>query len=397
MGRSEGHVKVRLCEVENVPGFLRNSKNVTPGSIIRPEALESCIREGVDGWVKGRKDMILHRDIDLCYGGRDDVNNLAMTTNEVRNCFRKYSKLIEVPIDRNPGATLLLCPVLYHRAYLETFNRNHSFRVVQRSEDQVRTKMKEDYVEGGLNRIARWQTGGKISQAYVLPKDKDLDRWRPISPCTTDPARVAAARVGRAVRYMLFGLRRAEHFDLKSMDELGERCRGIQREFRARGDVAIARSYHIKDMFARLSHEKVMEAVDWVISYHERKGLKGVRVSMRGKLCAMVRKVRKEDGFVVMKFEDIKREVAFELSHSFVRCAGSIMVQRFGIPMGRNYSPALACLVCAMAESAFMKRAVGEEVAIRGMRMIDDVAVMVGCASDRPETFRKAIRILDVF
>ncbi|GBG58922.1 hypothetical protein CBR_g24273 [Chara braunii] len=318
LSRSEGHVKVRINEVKDVPG-----------------------------------------DLEGCCVDQRGIQTAAMTTNEVRRVFRKYADLVAVPIDRNPGATLLLCLVLYHQACTETFNGNPSFRVVHMSEGQILARMKEEYLRKGLNRIARWQTGGKVGQAYVLPKDKDLGRWRPISPSTSDPARLAAARVGRAIRFMLFGLRRAEHFDLKSLDEVGKWCKEVQGEMMAKGDGVLVRSYDIKDMFARLSHESVMEAVEWVVRYHEKKGMKGVKVSTRGKMCAMMRKVRSEDGFVILLFEDIKKEVEFELSQSFVRCAGTMLSQRFGILMGRNSSPALECLVCAMAESEFIRRTQG--------------------------------------
>ncbi|GBG82153.1 hypothetical protein CBR_g34434 [Chara braunii] len=374
-----------------------NSKNVSCGCIVSPETLEACIGKGIARWVKGRKEPVKRRDMEKCYGQWDSAQTLAMTTNEVRRVFRKYTRLVVVPIDQNPEATLLLCPMLYHRACVETFNCNTSFRVLQKSEAQIIARMKDEYVRRGLDRIARWQIGGKIGQAYILPKDKDLGRWRPISPSTFDPARLAATRVGKAIRFMLFGIKRADHFDLKSMDEMGEWCKGVEGKLRACGDGVLARSYDIKDMFARLSHESVLDAVEWVTRYHEKKGMKGVKVSLRGKMCAMVKRMRKEEGFTVISFDDVRKEAEFELSQSFVKCIGNVLSQHFGIPMGRNSSPSLARLVCAKAESAFMRRTYEVGLTVRGMRMIDDVAVMVGFAPGISETFRRVVQMLDEF
>ncbi|GBG69342.1 hypothetical protein CBR_g4039 [Chara braunii] len=298
--------------------------------------------------------------------------------------------------DARKGATLLVCPVLYLRACKETFNWNRSFQVINETEAQVLGGMKMEYERLSLKGVARWQTGGRIGRAYVLPKDKDLDRWRPISPGTNDPARLAGARVGRAIRYMLFGVRRTEHFDLRSTDELKERCEAFQREMGKGGDGVLARSYDIKDMFAKLSHQRVMEAVEWLIMYHEKRGMKGARVSQRGKLCAM-RTLRKVEGLVTLGFDDIRKEVDFELTYIYVGCTRVVLRQIFRIPMGRNSSPALACLVCARSEATFMRQVTRSGMMVRGMRMIDDVAVMVGFRTNHMDTMVKAATILDEF
>eukprot|EP00896_Chara_braunii_P022071 GBG79947.1 hypothetical protein CBR_g30210 [Chara braunii] len=299
-----------------------------------PELRKLCNREGIE-W--SRRDTVIGESVKC----KAKLAYVKFAEKGKAGCSADY---------RNPGATLLICPTAYHRACKDTFGRNPSFRVIPEAEDKVLKRMRSNYEQQGLTSIARWQSGGKIGLAYVLPKDKDLQRWRPISPSTCDPSRVAAARVGRAIRYMLFGLSRKEHFDLKSMDEVGERSKTIERELGKSADDAFARSYDIKDMFARLSHESVVEAVEWVVKYHQSKGFKGVRVSCRRKLCTMMRKIRKEEGFVTMTFEEIRREVGFELSHSFVRCTGSLLRQEMGIPMGRNSSPALACLLSNVKE-----------------------------------------------
>ncbi|GBG76429.1 hypothetical protein CBR_g22177 [Chara braunii] len=190
---------------------------------------------------------------------------------------------------------------------------------------------------------------------------------------------------------------KTKHFDLKSMDELRKQCEEIQQDLCPKGDEVLARSYDIKDMFAQLSHKSVLEAVDWVIMWHERRGMRGLRVSQRGKLCAMVKRVRKEEGIVILLFDDIRREVAFELSRSYVRCMFSLLMQEFEIPMGRNSSPALACLVCIRDESAFLERMTGLGAVARGIRMIDDVEVLVGFMMSGRDTIERVVMALDEF
>ncbi|GBG85745.1 hypothetical protein CBR_g40474 [Chara braunii] len=395
--RHEGHVKVRLSEIEGIPAFMRNSNNVTCGIMISPHALETCMKRGIENWAKGKMIQVDRGDIEMCFRRGEMGGSGAMTTNAVRAAFGGLSRLVTVPIDQNPGASLILCPVLYLKACKDTFNHNPGFQLVARTEDQVLRTMREDYTRNGLTKVARWQSRGRMGQAYVLPKDKDIGRWRPISPCTFDPARVAAARIGKAIRYMLFGLPKNHHFDLRSTEDLVKKCGEVRRDMSQRYDEAIARSYDIKDMFSKLSHEVIIEAVDWLIAYHERRGMRGVKVGVRGKLVAMVKRVRKEDGMVAVSLEDLRKEVAYELSNSFVRCAGKLLAQRFGIPMGRNSSPALACLVCAKAEYEYMNREHERRSLVRGVRMIDDVMVIIGFRRSAAVSLERVTALFEEF
>ncbi|GBG78065.1 hypothetical protein CBR_g26002 [Chara braunii] len=381
----------KLCSQEGIEWSKKDSA-IVPGRM-----LERCIKEGVGAWFKGRQVRIEMRELQDCYQvGRCD-HSKAMTVEEVEDVMKPFKQLVAVPIDRNPGSTLLLCPQLYVEACRATFNRNPSFTLVQRGEEQLLRGMRGEFDRRGLGRIARWQTGGKFGQAYGLPKDKDLDRWRPISPATDDPARLAGAREGRAIRYMLFGLDRRLHFDLKATDELKERMEKIERELGSVAEGALAASYDIKDMFARLTHDSVMEAVEWITHLCAAKGFKGVSICLRGKICTMMRLNRKREGCVSLSFAEIKSIIQFELLNTYVKCAGSLLKQEFGIPIGRNSSPTLACLVCAKAEAGFMNSLGANRALLRGVRMIDDVAIVVAYRVGDVESNQEARRIREAF
>ncbi|GBG75633.1 hypothetical protein CBR_g20262 [Chara braunii] len=388
--RFKRHVKVRLEHVHGIPAFVMNSKNVTRGMRISHKMLAECVLEGVKPWAKGKAMNIDRESIERCFDTRRGVGVLAMSTGEVREVMTDFQNLVAVPVDRNPGASLIPCPYLYITACKEIFNLSASFVEVFRSETEVLAEMKREYEEKGLQRVARWQTSGKVGHAYVLPKDKDLQRWRPILPCTHDPARLAGSRAGKAIRYMLFGLDRRCHFDLKSMDELREVCGRVESKLGAKADAAYARRYDVKEMFSRLSHQSILEAVAWLIECHKERGMIEVKVCARGKICAMTKRARKEEGFVLMSFEDIRAIVEFELNHTFVKCTGGMFKQIFGIPMGRNSIPAIACLVCACTEAKFVRSLGRRAGLVMGLRMIDDVAIIAAFSSDNEHSARNA-------
>ncbi|GBG93222.1 hypothetical protein CBR_g60864 [Chara braunii] len=275
--RTGGHVKARLEEIPGIPTFMKNSRNVTSGYEVSVEHLEQYLGCSLKAWT-GTANLKISREDGLkCLTNRGFKDSQAMTCREVSRWVDTLEKLVRVPIDRNPGATLVICPVLYLHACKMTFNKNHSFIPVPETEMQILSKMKDEYRRRELGSTAMWGAGGRIGQAYVLPKDKDLDRWRPISPAVHDPARLAGARLGRAIRYMLLDFKGIYHFDLKATYSLRSRCEQIQEQFRRSGMDAIARSYDIKHIFARLSHHAVMESVRWLVRYHEDRGLVGVQ------------------------------------------------------------------------------------------------------------------------
>ncbi|GBG72714.1 hypothetical protein CBR_g12282 [Chara braunii] len=392
-----GHVKVRLDDISGVPSFLKNSRNVTCGDVASIPVLRDCILAALKTWSRGKRIKIGDEDLKkyIVHERMKDIR--AMKGAEVKAWSRRFGNLVAVPIDRNTGATLLICPVLYLHACKMTFNFSPSFAPVQKSEMAILREIKQNYARKGLEKIATWGTGGEIGQAYVLPKDKDLERWRPISPATKDPARLAGSRIGRAVTFMLFGTMKTEHFDMRAMDDLRRRSQEIQREFREVVDGMYARSYDIKDMFARLAHESVIDEVRWIIEIHRRRKFVGVRVSQRGKICMMAKNARRSEGFVLLDFTLIMEAVTYELENTYVKCAGEILKQDFGIPMGRNSSPALACVVCARSETMFVESMGRDRDLIRGIRMIDDIAVFVAFETGDQVSKDKAAGIFDLF
>ncbi|GBG66897.1 hypothetical protein CBR_g72652 [Chara braunii] len=395
--KSQGHVKVRIDDIPQTPKFVMNSRNVTYGDTVSIETLRTCAVESLKAWSRGKMLWIEEGDLAGCYIDISRGGCRAMSAQQVREWGREIASLVAFPIDRNPRGTLVVCPLLYHHACKLTFNWNASFVPVQESEEQVLKEMRRRYEREGMGAIATWGKGGKIRRAYVLPKDKDQGRWRPISPATSDPARLASARIGRAIRYMTFTAGDQQHFDLRSTDELKEKCGQILRDLEPECGFAYARNYDVKDMFARLSHGSVMEATRWIVDHHRRRNLVGVRVSRRGKICMMARNQRKSEGFILITFEQSLRAVSFELENTFTMCTNEILKQEFGIPMGRNYSPALACLVCARSEAVFLNTLGRDRRFIRGMRMIDDVAIVVGLEDREVDAERKAGRIMSSF
>ncbi len=91
---------------------------------------------------------------------------------------RRFRGLVLAPIDQNQGDTAVVCPVLYRHVFGKMFSWNADYANVPYEEKEVIQQSKQDFEGEGLLKVAEWKTDGRIAKAYVIPKDKDLTRWR---------------------------------------------------------------------------------------------------------------------------------------------------------------------------------------------------------------------------
>ncbi|GBG92229.1 hypothetical protein CBR_g54772 [Chara braunii] len=258
--------------------------------------------------------------------------------------------------------------------------------------------MREDYKRAGLEKVAAWNGKGRIGDAYVLPKHKDLEKWRPIAPTNNEPTKTGSMRIARALNALLVRLPAGEHFNMGVTTQLKERLMGIERERGSRrtGAMAILRSSDIKEMFTSLPHTSIIEAVEWLLGEWEKKRRTGVSVSRRVKEVVMSKKSM-GNGYVKLSFHLIISYVKYELAHTYTKCAGVLLKQEVGIPMGKNSSPPLACILCAKFEMEFMRSLGKDRALVHSVRFMDDVATTILVDRRKEDSFHKAEEIMARF
>ncbi|GBG66633.1 hypothetical protein CBR_g66769 [Chara braunii] len=255
------HVMTRIRGIPGIPDFLRNSRNVPRvlpkhwmlelgkqivriASYLRSSyVVDKCELEGC--W-------------DLQLEGEDEAYLFYLN-----QWFLRLKNFVCIPIDRNTADTLVVCPVLY-RHYLDmSFNWNLSFRAVNYGESDVLFRMREVFLDLSLHKLGKWDVGGRFEEAYVLPKHKDLSRWRPISPTCTEPTRLASSRAATALNALLFALAANTGFNLKAVMHVLPGMQAMDRDFRQKHyHDLVPVSFDVKDMFVSLAHTDVLRAVD---------------------------------------------------------------------------------------------------------------------------------------
>ncbi|GBG84771.1 hypothetical protein CBR_g39148 [Chara braunii] len=334
--KKDGHILTRVSEIKNEPMFVRNAKNVT-----RPDEQNSKrdIIQGISmaiAHLKGRTQEEMN--FDSCVK-TENGKCAAWIEGEVRNWASKNQGLVLVPVDRNPGDTVLICPVLYRHGFGSTFTWNPDYESVGKPEAEVLARCKKESEEAGLTEIGRWKSDGKLGRSYVISKDKDLQRWRPIAPACNDPAVLVQRRGARALHCLVTRFSRRKNFHLKSTMELKEDLENAGEILSREGcDMAMGRCYNIKEMFSSISHASVKDEVSDLVMHFEEQGWRQVRVATRGKLCHMSKTDRKEPGFVTVKLDMIRTIVEYDVADAYMMHGGVVRKQIIGIPMGRTTS-----------------------------------------------------------
>ncbi|GBG62079.1 hypothetical protein CBR_g28555 [Chara braunii] len=335
-----GHVLTRFSDLEGIPAFMKNAKNVTSQS--------------QETWEEGK----------------------------VATWARRFRGMVLAPIDWNQGDTAVICPVIYRHAFGKTFVWNSDYVVVREEEQRILQTARQKFEQADLQKIARWKTDDRIGQACVISKDKDLSRWRPIAPTDNDPASLAQKRVAKALQclhYLIKMFPTEQSFYLNAIQELPGRLETTQRRFTEMGCTGVeGRCYDIKDMFTKIPHEAVRKAIWQMLLWYANRGWKQVKVSRRGKLCTISKTRKMADGYVGLQFEQLFSMVNYDLDHAYIKCGEIVTRQASEIPMGKSSSPTLATITCAMAEFNCLRGLGSDRKLVAGWRIVDDITVIVG-------------------
>ncbi|GBG91495.1 hypothetical protein CBR_g52451 [Chara braunii] len=328
--RSEGHVRFRLSEIEGLHPLLRNAKNVP--RVVRDDRIELLheeLRNGFSQWRNWRGDLsrIAREELHKCMGSCA-LDKGQLTTAHVRDLKLKLQGLVLTPLDRNPRETLVLCPSLYFEAMMVTFVRSLGYKIIETPSKEVLREIREDVAIRGLTKFARWDKDGDFGSAYVIPKQKDVSRYRPICPTFMEAMVWTGRAVSKGMNHLLKTLPRRWHFNLTSVSGLASRVREVNRRILRldAGDEVLTVSFDIKEMFSGLPHKDIMAAVDWLLDFHRGKGRVSVRVNTRGRGSSFGRTTG-ADHWRSLDFTQMREFVLLELQHTYTFATGVLLQQ----------------------------------------------------------------------
>jgi hypothetical protein len=202
--------------------------------------------------------------------------------------------------------------------------------------------------------VAKWRKMCAIPRPYVLPKEKDITRFRPVIPYDKHPLKKASNIISRALMYILIEFC-PQSYTLFKTEDFKPVLHQVNRVLEDNPNLILtARSGDVKQMHVDLPHDNIVQALDWLLDIFKTKtrgqelfcmsfGRTGVRIGKR---------IAK--GEVRVKISHIRTLVHIYLETAYFFISGEIMRQINGIPIGGPKSPFLAILSCAYNENALL-------------------------------------------
>ncbi|GBG88137.1 hypothetical protein CBR_g46625 [Chara braunii] len=383
-----------MNDIPEVSTFLHNSKNIPyPGRLASIDVINSSCRHSLSVLRKIGVNEELR--ISPTKIGRTGPSIPAGTilTEYVLGVKKAFEGLGLSPLDRNPEATLVECPVLYYNGMVRTFNGIPDFEHINKTDHTILTEMKKEYKKEKLHKIAKWDNKGVIQNAFIMSKDKDIEKKRPICPSFASPLRFAGRFVVQCLN-CFFRNFKGKNFNLSYGKELKEDLNNINRRIEQDELQVIAQTFDIKEMFSQIPHEEVQDAVHWIIGEFKNKGKHWIRYKTRGKGATFCKSAQ-EKGWKSIRLNDIDKLVNFILKNVVFKSVGTVLKQNKGVPMGGQASPPLANLVCMFSENKFLKSLGKDERFIHGKRYFYEHSPVSSfcseCRDDRSGLFLEAI------
>ncbi|GBG77497.1 hypothetical protein CBR_g23942 [Chara braunii] len=344
------HVRFRLQELEGVPPMMHNANNIPRAQ--HPDRLKLLSREMEETfgiWKnRGEREVeVATKEVAGCLTGAKKLSDKCLDVGTVKEWRTKLDGLVKTPLDRNQGETFIMCPCVYHEAMMNIFVTNPGYRFVTNDEEEVKKEMRDAFKEGGIAKFTRMQAKGSFGQAYVQPKHKDVERYRPICPSYSDPTTGTGKCVAKALNHLVFNLSADWHFNLRSVADVASRVQRIN-ESCAKSTTAevqlVVMFYDIKDMFSKLPHQEIMDSVNWIVDHYVSKRKKTIRVNTKGRGRSFGRTTG-ADHRRELSLEDIRTFVKIDMENTYVYATGVLLKQVIGIPMGKLGLPGLGLTV----------------------------------------------------
>ncbi|GBG59868.1 hypothetical protein CBR_g66674 [Chara braunii] len=238
MPRVDGHMLARIAQCSVAPVFMHKGKNILQGDIgTKTMKVQRSVGRSLETIM--RRDLYQVADPSMFQEAVSDrsVARPACSEKQAREVAEKLSHLVVVPVDRNPGDLVVMCPSTYQHSLQMMFNLNLAYQqVTEKNDKEVLAHVRTEFGRLGLDKIGAWNPAAKLGQAYVLPKHKDLTRWRPIAPANAEGTKTAGRRLARALNYLLERVPKARHFNLKVMAMLKKNLEKAGRRLSIYGD-----------------------------------------------------------------------------------------------------------------------------------------------------------------
>ena len=285
--------------------------------------------------------------------------------------------LVVGPLDRNSGSLFFICAREYHTLLHKQFIEDSvHYRLLNEEPHVVLARMRAAFMESGLHLFGGWSRMGAMPVGYLLLKDKDLSRCRPVVSCCKHPARTSLRFLARGGTLLVKLVIHLLHFNIMVTSQLADIFGGMD----IHSDMWFVTSFDVKQLYTELRHATVEQEVMFFMQLASSK--------LHSQLFHAYRRSQYRHAFVGMspnlaqakqaRFADILVGLWYEMDHACFQLGPIVLQQYTGLGIGTFLAPFAA--VATMIAREYKWLATMQDTLHRpilGARFMDDLGVAI--------------------
>ena len=220
---------------------------------------------------------------------------------------------------------------------------------------------------------------GNIPYGYGFPKDKNIDKYRPVVSYFKHPCKNAYKVVCKGIMECLKMITNdnKNNFVLwKTGDLLDVLKSKVDNLIRMYGNDSklLVKAYDIKNFYTNLNHDEIRCAIKWLhdslkLKYRNHKFI-NINKKKDEKNVFIGNEMKNSD-WLSLTLDNIEDLVNLDLDNTFFMIGDKVLKQKKGVPMGSPISPVLAILVAAYYEYKFYMDSIDIEQILLMVTVLD--------------------------
>jgi hypothetical protein len=296
----------------------------------------------------------------------------------VKSIIKPFQKdICFVEVDKNARSWCLICPKRYIERTNEAFQEENLYKKINEKEiNQEENNMRRDYPWNSIITLFK----GTFGNARILPKNKDLEKSRPLVSFFKFPARMAGKIAARCLTKLVnWAGNKLKSMDLKTTEHFINFIKNFnnynnKNKTNTNKDLFFWK-FDIENHFTNLDINKVKIALDEILeqyTFENRKSIFSIHrhIGQKDKDCFGIKRHR---DFRLISFEELKKYIHYELNYPIFSVGKTFYKQVNGLPMGSFVAPGLAVLFCIWAEWKINLRNSYDRNQIDFIRYKDDI------------------------
>lgn len=319
-----------------------------------------------------------------------------------------------LPLDKNNGTWTITCQQWYLYQVAQHFNDRIHYQDMSDTPTILRYKIRDAYrnniemKHGVTQPKARPRQKWRLGEAYLLPKNKDIYRFRPIISYYHFLSKPYADKIARALAVTIKELTKL----IPTMEIYQTKLLKIKLQKLKHNDIweeAFSTNsltffhFDIKNQFTNLNKHRVLQNLLYSIDLlrHNRTATGKLNFAIRRRRYEKSRdRIGNANPFheVSISANDIWRYCGFELQYPCFIINNTIMKQKQGLPMGGFLSAPLACIDAMIQETLFFHH--WHQNILRYSlctRFRDDILVIIPYRANAQETTDIQQRLSEIY